>query len=185
MVVDALQHVGAARSIVIDEDNVILAGNGVTEAAAEAGITKVRVVDAGGDELIAVRRSGLSDEQKRALAIYDNRTGELASWNFEQLAADKEAGLSLQPYWSEREEAALFDKQNDVNEHWASMPEFDQANQMAWRRLIVNFKNQEDLDEFSRLLNQTLTNKTRSIWYPAEMPQRSVNVYVSESDADA
>src|SRR5687767_1127910 len=69
MVVDALQQVGAARSIVIDEANVILAGNGVTEAAAEAGITKLRVIDAAGDELIAVRRSGLTEAQKRALAI--------------------------------------------------------------------------------------------------------------------
>jgi DNA modification methylase len=110
MVVDALQHVVAARSIVIDEDNVILAGNGVTEAAAEAGITKVRVIEAAGDELIAVKRTGLTDEQKRALAIYDNRTGELASWNFEQLAADKAAGLSLQPYWTADEEAALLAK---------------------------------------------------------------------------
>src|ERR1700692_1174461 len=58
MVVDALHQVGAARSIVIDEDNVILAGNGVTAAAVKAGITKVRVIDAAGDELIAVRRSG-------------------------------------------------------------------------------------------------------------------------------
>jgi DNA modification methylase len=107
MVVDALQEVGAARSIVIDEDNVILAGNGVTEAAAEAGITKLRVIDASGDELIAVRRSGLSEEQKRALAIYDNRTGELATWNYEQLKADKDAGLSLQPFWTVEEEIAI------------------------------------------------------------------------------
>jgi DNA modification methylase len=107
MVVDALQQVGAARSIVIDEDNVILAGNGVTEAAAEAGITRVRVVEADGHALIAVRRTGLSPEQKRALALYDNRTGELATWNFEQLTADKDAGLSLQPFWTPEEEAAL------------------------------------------------------------------------------
>src|SRR4051812_49918078 len=99
MVVDSLQHVGAARSIVIDEDNVILAGNGVTEAAAEAGITKLRIVDAAGDELVAVRRTGLTDEQKRALAIYDNRTAELAEWDAEQLKADLEDGLSLQPWF--------------------------------------------------------------------------------------
>ena len=111
MVVDALHQVGAARSIVIDEDNVILAGNGVTEAAAEAGITKLRVVDAAGDELIAVRRSGLTEEQKRALAIYDNRTAELAEWDFEQLTADKAAGLSLQPFWTAEEEKALLAKQ--------------------------------------------------------------------------
>src|SRR5688572_26317796 len=96
MVSDALREVGAARSIVIDEDNVILAGNGVTEAAAEAGITRVRVIEASGDELIAVRRSGLTPDQKRALAIYDNRTGELATWDFDQLKSDVDAGLSLQ-----------------------------------------------------------------------------------------
>lgn len=107
MVRDALQAVGAARSIVIDEENVILAGNGVQAAAAEAGITKLRIVDAAGDELIAVRRSGLSPEQKRALAIYDNRTGELATWNFDQLAADKAAGLALQPFWTTEELAAM------------------------------------------------------------------------------
>lgn len=107
MVVDALHRVGAARSIVIDEDNVILAGNGVTEAAAEAGITKVQVVEVDGETLIAVRRRGLSAEQKRDLAIYDNRTAELAEWNAEQLQADLDAGLSLQPWFSEKEQAGM------------------------------------------------------------------------------
>jgi ParB-like chromosome segregation protein Spo0J len=36
LLVDALQTVGAARSIVIDERGSVLAGNGVVEAAAEA-----------------------------------------------------------------------------------------------------------------------------------------------------
>jgi DNA modification methylase len=103
MISDSLHAVGAARSIVIDEDNVILAGNGVTEAAAEAGITKLRVVDAAGDELIAVRRSGLTAEQKRALAIADNRSAELAEWSVDQLAADVEAGLDLKPWFSDEE----------------------------------------------------------------------------------
>lgn len=111
MVVDALQKVGAARSIVIDEDNVILAGNGVTEAAAEVGITKVRVIDAAGDELVAVRRTGLSAKQKRDLAIYDNRTAELAEWDVAQLQADLEAGLTLEPWFNEDELAALLAKQ--------------------------------------------------------------------------
>jgi hypothetical protein len=113
MVVDALHQIGAARSIVIDEDNVILAGNGVTEAAAEAGITKVQVVDVDGSTLVAVRRRGLTPEQKRALAIYDNRTAELAEWNAEQLKADMDAGLSLQPWFSEQEAEALLDAAND------------------------------------------------------------------------
>jgi DNA modification methylase len=107
MVVDALHQVGAARSIVIDEDGVILAGNGVTEAAAEAGITRVQVVDADGSTLVAVRRRGLSPEQKRALAIYDNRTAELAEWNAEQLQTDIDAGLDLKPWFFDEELAAV------------------------------------------------------------------------------
>jgi len=107
MVVDALHAVGAARSIVIDEDNVILAGNGVTEAAGEAGITRVRVVEADGDELIAVRRRGLSDAQKRHLAIADNRTAELAEWNPEQLRSDLAGGLDLAPFFSAAELTAM------------------------------------------------------------------------------
>jgi DNA modification methylase len=103
MLVDALHAVGAARSIVVDEANVVLAGNGVVEAAGEAGITKVRVVEASGDEVIAVRRTGLSDAQKRALALYDNRTAELAEWNVEQLAQDISEGLDLQPWFLETE----------------------------------------------------------------------------------
>jgi DNA modification methylase len=107
MIADALRAVGAARSIVIDEHNTILAGNGVTEAAREAGITRVRIIDAAGDELIAVRRSDLSDLQKRDLALFDNRTGELATWNTEQLREDREAGLSLRPFWTPEELAKL------------------------------------------------------------------------------
>ena len=109
MVVAALRTVGAARSIVIDEDNVILAGNGVTAAAGEAGITKLRVIDAAGDELIAVRRSGLTIEQKRKLAIYDNRAAELATWNVEQLAADLRNGEDLTAFFLPEELHALMD----------------------------------------------------------------------------
>jgi hypothetical protein len=123
MVVDALHQVGAARSIVIDEDNVVLAGNGVSEAAAEAGITRVQVVDVDGSTLVAVRRRGLSAEQKRALAIYDNRAGELAEWNGEQFQADVEAGLSLQPWFTEKEQAALLGTNGSVGSGDVTIPE--------------------------------------------------------------
>lgn len=114
MLVDALHKVGAARSIVIDEHGTVLAGNGVVEAAAEAGIERVQVVDVDGETLVAVRRSGLSDEQKRALAMYDNRTSELATWNVEQLRLDAAAGLDLQPFFSDAERGKLFGRELDA-----------------------------------------------------------------------
>jgi DNA modification methylase len=103
----SLQSVGAARSIVIDEDNVVLAGNGVREAATVAGLTRVRVIEADGSEVIAVRRRGLTPDQKRHLAMFDNRTAELAEWNVAQLQADAIAGLDLRPFFFDDELAAL------------------------------------------------------------------------------
>jgi DNA modification methylase len=99
----ALAKVGAARSIVIDEDGGILAGNGLVAAASSMGLSKVKVVDVDGDTIVAVRRSGLSVDEKRDLAIYDNRTAELAEWNWDQLAADQRAGLSLEAWWTREE----------------------------------------------------------------------------------
>lgn len=81
MIVDSLHEVGAARSIVIDEEGNILAGNGTIEAAAEAGIEKVLTVDADGETIVAVRRTGLSKKQKKRLALFDNRTAEIAGWD--------------------------------------------------------------------------------------------------------
>lgn len=88
MIQKSLQEVGAARSIVIDEDGIILAGNGTVEAAGQVGIENVVIVEASGDEIIAVRRVGLTDEQKKKLAYYDNRTGDEAEWDMEQVARD-------------------------------------------------------------------------------------------------
>lgn len=100
MVVNSLQEVGAARSIVIDEKGNVLAGNGTIEAAAQAGIERVHVVDADGETIVAVRRSGLSEEQKKRLALFDNRTAELAGWDVEVLQELSEQGDALEGMFS-------------------------------------------------------------------------------------
>jgi len=103
MITEAIASVGTGRSIVIDEDDVVLAGNATVKAAGVAGLTKLKIVEAEGDEVIAVRRRGLSSEQKRALALYDNRTAELAEWDVEQLVEDTEDGLDLASFFYETE----------------------------------------------------------------------------------
>jgi hypothetical protein len=103
MIADSLQAVGAGRSIVIDEQNQLIGGHGVVEAAAQVGITKLKVVDADGTEIVAVRRTGLTPDQKRAMALYDNRTAELSEWATDQLKDDVAAGLDLSPFFTEDE----------------------------------------------------------------------------------
>lgn len=103
-IADALREVGAARSIVIDEDGVILAGNATVEAAAEAGLTRVQVVDVDGQTVVAVRRSGLTPEQKARLALFDNRAAELAEgWDVGVLQQMQADGVSLEGLWTSNE----------------------------------------------------------------------------------
>ena len=85
LIAESLKRYGAARSIVIDEDGRILAGNGTVEGAKKAGINNVRIIEAEGDELIAVRRTGLSEDEKVGLALADNRSSDLSEWDNEML----------------------------------------------------------------------------------------------------
>lgn len=167
---DALREVGAARSIVIDEDGVILAGNATTEAAANAfnGDVPVRVIPTDGREIIAVQRTGLSAREKRRLALFDNRAAELASWDaeiFEDFTPEDFKGL-----FSVNEVAAILDLEPeagvDPNEEWKGMPEFVHEDKTAFRSLAVHFKDQEAVDRFAELVGQKITEKTRFLWYP-------------------
>lgn len=126
MVERSLQEVGAARSIVIDENNRILAGNGTVEAAGNAGFANVRVIEASGAEIIAVRRTGLTEEQKTKLALYDNRTAELAEWEASVLAELNEE-VDLSRLWSEGEMEALLARAGEGEDGFGDGKEYDES----------------------------------------------------------
>ena len=107
LIAKSLEQFGAARSIVIDEYNRVLAGNGTIEGAKVAGIQKLRIVEADGTEIIAVRRSGLTEEQKVALAIADNRTSDLSEWDSDILQ-ELSQEQSLDPWFTTDELSKLF-----------------------------------------------------------------------------
>jgi hypothetical protein len=64
---------------------------------------------------------------------------------------------------------------------WAGMPEFTQDDQTSWKQVIVHFNTPEDLEAFAKLVGQTLTPKTRSIWFPeAEIGRLVTKRYVDD-----
>jgi hypothetical protein len=171
MVEKSLNEVGAARSVVIDENGVILAGNATIEAAAAAGIERVQVVDTDGETIVAVRRSGLTPEQKKRLAIYDNRTAELAAWDVEVLTDFTAEGLDLSEWWQSYELNTLLNRTgDDPNELWQGMPEFEQEEDGALATVKVHFATEEDIAAFAALVGQTVNEKTKAIWYPYQRP---------------
>jgi hypothetical protein len=56
----------------------------------------------------------------------------------------------------------LFDGSN----LWDGMPEFIQEAKKPFSVIKVRFETEEDLIEFSKLIGQKLTKKTKSIWHP-------------------
>lgn len=81
----SLEKFGAGRSVVVDADGIVRAGNGTVEAAQRAGITKVREIETDGTELVVVRRTDLRGMAAKAYAIADNRTSELSTWDQDRL----------------------------------------------------------------------------------------------------
>ena len=75
----SISKLGLGRSILLDKDNRIIAGNGVVETSASLGIENVRIIDSDGTDIIAVRRNDISLDSKlgRELALVDNHTAQI------------------------------------------------------------------------------------------------------------
>ena len=73
----SLNAYGAGRSILLDADGEIIAGNGVYEQAKELGIP-VRIIETDGSELVVVQRTDLKtdDRKRKELAVMDNTTSD-------------------------------------------------------------------------------------------------------------
>lgn len=79
---------GAGRSVALDKDGVVRAGNQTLLAAKASGIKEVVVVKGRRDLLVAVKRKDWTDDEAKAYAIADNRSGDLSRWAAEQMAAN-------------------------------------------------------------------------------------------------
>lgn len=106
---DSLRSVGAARSIVVDRNGIILAGNQTHQKAVELGLA-ARVVETTGEELVVVRRMDVDaerdPEKAKELAYRDNRAGELnLTWDPKQLAADLDTNMLPPGLWTDAEMA--------------------------------------------------------------------------------
>lgn len=84
----SIDEAGLGRSVVIDADGVLVAGNGVQQVIDKD--TPVRVVETDGTELVVVKRTDLhtGDPRRKTLALADNATADDVEWDFEAIADD-------------------------------------------------------------------------------------------------
>jgi hypothetical protein len=58
------------------------------------------------------------------------------------------------------------DLQPDWVQQWIGMPDFKMENLQPWQSISVHFANMADREKFAKLVKQTISHRTRSIWYP-------------------
>lgn len=85
----SLSQYGAGRSILLDKNNRIIAGNKTAEAAQALGMDDITIVESDGTKLVAVKLTGvdLDSEQGRALALLDNKVSQV-NLNFDMAVVD-------------------------------------------------------------------------------------------------
>jgi hypothetical protein len=73
-------------------------------------------------------------------------------------------------------------KEFNWKDEWKDMPEFHQEDLTSKRKIVVHFRNDEDVAEFAKLLGQTITPKQPSLWHPHMPPRRYADkLYVNEN----
>ena len=97
-VAKSIEDYGFLVPIIIDKDGVIVAGHTRYQASLKLEL----------DEVPVIRAEHLTDQQANAFRLIDNKTAELATWDFDLLADEigalAETGLDLVPFgWSQEE----------------------------------------------------------------------------------
>lgn len=91
---ESLRQFGLGRSILLDRNNRIIAGNKTTEKSGELGFEDVLIVETDGKTLVAVKRTDIDLDSKagRELALADNATAHAnLEWDEEAIAQAAEA----------------------------------------------------------------------------------------------
>ena len=75
----SVRELGAGRSLLVDKDGIIIAGNHAQEAFVNAGLENVIEVETDGTQIVVVKRTDMSADsiQGKKMAIMDNRASEL------------------------------------------------------------------------------------------------------------
>lgn len=182
-VAESIKRFGFSSPIVARTNGEIIAGHTRYKAAQTLKLDRV-----------PVRFLDLDPAEAHLLALADNKLNEFAEWNDAQVAtilsgfglpdADLAGWTSaeLDKIASALAGGGLNGGANDPQDEWGGMPEFVQEDKTSFRSVIVHFKSQDDVNAFAELIEQRLTEKTKSVWFPkAEIETYADKRYAAES----
>ena len=161
----SLERFGVADPLIINTDNTIIGGHQRKKI-----LETLMGIDPDYEIDVRVPDRELSIDEMRELNVRLNKNQ--GEWNFDTLANNFELDDLLDWGFKEYELGVVKDFENE--DIWEGMPEYNNENLHPEQSITVNFNNREDVENFAKLINQKITDKTRSIWYP-ERPEELVN----------
>ena len=152
---DSLRKFGAGRSILVDKDGNIIAGNSTTETAAAIGMEDVIVVPTDGKKLVVVQRTDLSldSPEGRELALADNMTA-LKGIDLDLAKVQETLGDDLAKAWGmELPKPKLRAQQDDFDPdaHYETKVKAGEVWQLGEHRLMCG--DSTDADAVAKLMN--------------------------------
>jgi len=140
----SLRDFGAGRSILIDKNNNIIAGNGIIEAAGNIGLEDMKIVETTGDKIVAVKRTDieLDSREGRGLAMADNATSSAdLSWNksnIEEVSEkfDIDPGEWISDWGDDKETEVEEDEAPEVDDKEPAKSELGKVYKLGEHRLM-------------------------------------------------
>jgi len=116
---------------------------------------------------VRVSSRELTERERKKLVIF-LRKGAVGEFDWDMLANNWEQEDLLE--WGFNEfELGLKTPGVDYNAAWQGMPEFEQENVFGEiKSIMVHFASLNDIKVFSNLVEQTITEKTKFIWFPKQ-----------------
>jgi hypothetical protein len=66
------------------------------------------------------------------------------------------------------------------DKEWNGMPEFINEKNTPYKKIIMTFKDQEGVDEFAKLIGQNITDRSKTMYYPAPPKKTTMQFWVDE-----
>ena len=170
----SMRKYGYVSPMTAAADGEIIDGSARIETSATVFGDDVLVVHHDGRKPVIMVRDDIASAdspEARAISIAANRIAQInLDFDAEVILEDLNAGVDLSAMYFDHELDALINgimgEAVDPSKEWQGMPEFEQDDIWAMKSIKVHFADMACLEAFAKLIQQTITMETKSIWYP-------------------
>lgn len=178
-IAESIKTFGFNVPVLIDAKDGVIAGHGRLDAAELLAMKEVP----------AIKIVHLTEAEKRAFILADNKIALNSEWLPDKLKAEIEAlqeiKFELAPLGFNQPELNAILKPGyivrNAQGEWSGMPDYNSEDKGAFRSIVVHFRDQAAVDDFVSKTGHKMLEKTRTLWHP----EIEIETYVDKVYDDA